>query len=248
MKFCQKCGKQLLDDARFCEFCGTAVIENDEDAAEIQPVTEESDVEITREEVVSEQLLEKVFKKKFVLTKKLMAILACTLAGLVVIGVVIGNAISQNKYKEKLEAVYDDITYGAEKAESHASLQSKVWRNCIYEQSSSETDKYTKNEYGSYYSDFNDALASFYEGESLTYSLVSLNVSSVDAQMSKLKDCPKKYEDEYKALKELYVSYSELADLVIGNSSYSWTTFSEALESAKSDYKSALSSARLLLD
>ena len=66
--------------------------------------------------------------------------------------------------------------------------------------------------------------------------------------MSELKDCPEKFEDEYRALKEMYVAYSNLTDLVVGSSSYSLNTFSEALESAKADYKSALSSAKLLLE
>lgn len=166
-----------------------------------------------------------------------------------------GESISEStikKYlnwtKTKCKFRYSSITYGAERAESYASLESKVWRNCIYKQSSTETDKYTKNGYGLYYSDFNDALSNFYVGESLTYSAVASNVTIVDGYMSELKDCPKKFENEYKALKELYIAYSDITDLVVGNSSYSWNTFNETLESAKSDYKSALSSAKLLLE
>ena len=65
--------------------------------------------------------------------------------------------------------------------------------------------------------------------------------------MNKLKDYPSKYEEEYKSLKKLYTAYSNLADLVIGDSSYSWTTFSEALERAKADFKTARAEAETVL-
>lgn len=249
MKFCQNCGKELLEETKFCEGCGTAIPTVDANAvSESQVGTQENIPEPTTEDAVIIETFPVKIKKKIVLSKKSSLFIGVALAVLIIIGIVIGKTVSLNKYKQNLESAYDSITYGAEQAESYASLQSKVWRNCIYEQSSTETDKYTKNEYGRYYSDFNDALSSFYDGESLTYSLVSLNVTTVDGYMTKLKDCPEKFEDEYRALKELYIAYSDLTDLVVGTSSYSWNTFSETLEDAKADYKSALSSAKLLLE
>ncbi len=232
MKFCSNCGKELADGVQFCESCGTAVA---------------SDVMVDGA-VIADAASPEPKKKKFVFSKKMGIIISAVLVAVIIAGIVIGNKVSLNQYKEKLESAYDYMTYSALKAENYASLQSKVWRNCIYEQSSTETDKYTKDEKGKFYDDFNDALSSFYSGEIITYMSVDTNVSAVNDLMSELKDCPEKYEDEYKALKELYVAYSELTDLVVGSSTYSWTTFSEALESAKTHYKSALSSARLLLE
>ena len=179
-------------------------------------------------------------------------ILAVVLAVLVFAGITIGNAVSIYKnvrasaYKEKLESAYEEITYGADMAERYATLERKVWRNCIYEESSPETDKYTKDKNGLYYSDFNDALSEFYDGEESTFLAVYDSVSLVDAYMSELKDCPEKYKSEYLALGELYIAYLDLTDLVVGTSSYSWNTFNEALENAKSNYKSALHAAKLM--
>lgn len=66
--------------------------------------------------------------------------------------------------------------------------------------------------------------------------------------MTKLKNCPEKLKDEYRAIKEMYVAFYELTDMVIGNSSYSYNSFSEALESARSNFKSARSTAKVLIE
>lgn len=250
MKFCQNCGKELLEGAKFCESCGTEISMNDVDNTSVnQTPIQENAVDTPTENVMPVETATPVkVKKKIVFSKKSLIVIIAIVLVLIIGGVMVARGISVNKYKGIIESAYSSITYGAEQAENYATLESKVWRNCIYEQSSTETDEYTKNEYGRYYSDFNDALESFYEGESLTYSLVSLNITTVDGYMTDLKDCPKKFEEEYRALKELYIAYSELTDLVVGNSSYSLNTFNETLESAKSNYKSALSSARLILE
>lgn len=231
MKYCSNCGKELADGVQFCESCGTALTSN-----------------VMVEEAVVDEVVSPAPKKyKFVLTKKLGIIIGVVLVAAIIAGVVIGNIVSLNQYREKLEEAYDKMIYGAQRAEEYASLQSKVWRNCIYEDESAETDKYTKDRNGRFYDDFNDALSSFYKGEALSRIEIYNNVSDVDTYMSELKDCPDKFEDEYRALKELYVAYSGLTDLVVGDSSYSYNSFSEALESARSNYKSALSSAKLLI-
>ena len=264
MKYCEKCGKELADEVKFCMACGCAVktAENEkETVTEVitEPIEDktgsiilqEENDEVTNDTVTnstSEDNGTADTKKKFIISKKLIIIIAAVVAVLLVVGIIISNSVSLNKYKEKLESTYDSMTYGAEIAEQYATLESKVWYNSINNKSSTETDKYTKDEDGYYYSDFNDALSEFYNGEMLNYSLIETSVSAMQRNMSELKDCPSKFEDEYEALKELYIAYSELTDLVVGYSSYSYNTFSDALEEAKSNYKSARSSTRLLLD
>ena len=66
--------------------------------------------------------------------------------------------------------------------------------------------------------------------------------------MSELKDYPSKYEDEYKAIKEMYKSYSTLTDLVLGDTSYSYNSFKEALNNSISDFKSAKMDAKALFE
>ncbi|MBQ7646944.1 MAG: hypothetical protein IJS94_06725 [Clostridia bacterium] len=167
---------------------------------------------------------------------------------LAVVGVIVGVRVyNLNQYEKLLNETYSEICDNASSAEAYATLQSKVWRNCIYNEDSTETDKYTKNGKGIFYEDFNDALRAFYDGESFTLSSVSTFDLSIKVSMNKLKDYPSKYEEEYKSLKKLYTAYSNLADLVIGDSSYSWTTFSEALERAKADFKTARADAETVL-
>ncbi len=252
MKFCQKCGKEITDEALFCGSCGTAVGNNiaieENDLQVTSEIENDEGTETIKEEVTPIVVEAPHVKKKFVFSKLTVIIIAAVLVVCVGVGAIIAKNISLNKYEEKLSNAYSNMIYGAEQAEKYATLQSKVWRNCIYENKSSETDKYTKDEYGWFYDDFNDALSKFYEGESLTYSIVDLNVLSTNTYMSELKDCPKQFEEEYKALKELYVAYSDMTELVIGSSSYSCTSYNDALNEAKSNYKTALSSTRLLLE
>lgn len=263
MKFCQNCGKEIIEGAKFCNSCGSPVeavepqVEGEKETTEIDLASQETEVaegvsadlpQTDNVDTNSEAIVPVKSKKQIKMTKTTWIIVAAVAVAIVIAIVSIVNSVKLNNYKTILENAYSSMSYGAEQAESYCSLQSKVWRNCIMQDSSIETDKYTKNEYGSYYSDFNDALEKFYTGEYLTHSTVSSNVDTVNGYMSELKDCPEKFEDEYRALKEMYVAYSDLTDLVVGSSSYSLNTFSEALESAKADYKSALSSAKLLLE
>lgn len=256
MRYCNSCGKELADDAKFCDACGTAVgIEESADCGvevaentSVETAVESAVVDVTNEAVAVDEEQPTNGTKKFRLSKKLLIIAGAALVCLIVAAIAIWNATTLKQYKEKLELAYDCMVYGAEVAEDYASLESKVWRNCIYEEESYETDKYTQNSYGEFYEDFNTALTKFYLGESVDYDIVAENVELVNVYMSELKDYPKKYEDEYKALKELYVAYSDMTELVIGDSSYSWNTFNEALNNARADYKSALSSAKLLIE
>lgn len=261
MKLCQKCGAELADDAKFCKMCGemcntlttsqdsqmeNGAEQNEEDAGTVsREEKSQLSTEINGNKIPENKRKKKISKKGAIITGAIIIVLAILVS---IIVCIIVNVTSMNNYKKQLEEVYDDMIWGAEKAEYYCSLESKVWRNCIYEDSSSETDKYTKDEYGYFYSDFNDALASFYDGESATYSYVYLCVSGVDSSMAELKNCPEKLKDEYIAIKEMYVAFSELTDLVIGNSSYSYNTFTEALGSARSNFKSARSTAKILIE
>ena len=264
MKYCSQCRTWETDIAAYCKRCGTLLqssnMENADYSAKndnpsIPPNTQNTpesgapqfDSAIS---VISTETPNLPSGKK----KKTIIILAVVLSLCMVLGVVaivVGNNIKKakelEKYKKLLDETYEEICDNAKKAESYATLESKVWRNCIYENDSYETDNYTKNEYGMFYDDFNTALLSFYIGESSTRKSVEGNDEHIKECMSELKDYPPEYEEEYKTLKKLYTSYSTLADFVLGDSSYSWTTFNEALEKAKSDYKTAKAEADTIL-
>lgn len=245
MKYCSNCGKEIMDEAKFCDGCG-ASIEILNTQLENENITPES-VIATQEEATINSGNMIIKSKKSKIGKLLAIIIPAAVISLMIVVISIVNGFKLNKYETTLVETYNTMVQGAEQAESYASLESKVWRNCIMQSASTETDKYTKNEYGNYFSDFNDALQKFHTGEYLTYSEVSANVDVVNNYMAELKDCPDKFEEEYRALKEMYVAYSDLTDLVVGDSSYSCNSFSDALEAAKSNYKTAKSAASLMI-
>lgn len=252
--FCEKCGNELNQTAKFCVGCGAP------NPTYIEPTTENTvqATTITHNETADTPPVNTINapssapavannKSNKLLPKIIISVLAVFLIFTVIITVVITNAIKNGIYSSKMTTAYEKIAEAADIAEDYATLQSKVWYNCIYEDESWETDEYTQDDNGYFHDDFNDALAEFYMGESINYNLVKTATEEIDALMVELKKCPSKFEDDYKTLKELYVAYSDLADLVIGDSSYSYNTFSEALEDAKSEYKSAESDAKIAI-
>ena len=258
MKFCSKCGKELADEAKFCDGCGNNVESSDTTAT--QSVTDsdgttvETSTVTTGNNAVESSINQfpTVAKTKNSKSKKnkivaIISIIACIalVAGIVAI---ISHNNSLNNYKEKLNEAYDNICVSAEDAEEYCTLQGKVWYNCIHKNSSGETNKYTKDSYGVFYSDFNTALSKFYIGESATYQRIESDEAAISKLMSELKDYPSKYEDEYKAIKEMYKSYSTLTDLVLGDTSYSYNSFKEALNNSISDFKSAKMDAKALFE
>ena len=252
--FCEKCGKELNSEAKFCVGCGSPnpgylepnALNNQINAPTPieSPICNEPTNAFTNNEATTPAFVEKA---KNLRPAVLISIGAAILAFIVILIVVITSTAKNNAYRDKLSKAYEKITETAEIAEDYATLETKVWRNSIYESDSWETNKYTKNSYGSFYDDFNDALTQFYIGESSNYDLVKAATAEIDKLMLELKNCPSKFKDDYETLKELYVAYSDLADLVIGNSSYSYNSFSEALDEAKSDYKSAVSDAKIAI-
>ncbi len=211
------------------------------------PVVQETSAPMPIQQTIGvETKPKKKLNKKLIILISVITAVAITIA--IILGVLSNSGSDSGDYKDDLEEAYELISTTAEEAESYCSLQSKVWRNCIMETDSYETDKYTKSSYGYFYDDFNTALYAFYSGESETRELIESNNEKIDEIMSDLKDAPEKYEEEYKAIREMYVAYSELADLVVGDSTYSWTTFDNALEDAKSNYKEAKSAAKVLIE
>ncbi len=252
--FCEKCGNQLNPEAKFCVGCGAPnpAFKEPEDTNTNQEPT------VTPEENTDTQPVNTIEtsqpstpiisdKTKKLLPKIIIPVVAVVLVFAVIITVVITSLIKNGIYSSKMTKAYEKITEAADIAEDYATLETKVWRNSIYEDENWETDKYTQDDYGSFHDDFNDALSEFYIGESYNYDLVKTATEEIDALMLELKKCPSKFEDDYETLKELYVAYSDLADLVIGDSSYSYNTFSQALEDAKSDYKSAETDAKIAI-
>ena len=185
---------------------------------------------------------------QFITSKKIAFFISIILIVLIGCGIFIGNIISSNIFKRNLKSAYQVMIDGATQVEAYASLQRKVWKNCIDKNSSSETDKYTKDENGNFYPDFNDALSKFFDDHASVYSDISENKSIATEYILKLMEHPKKFEDDYMALRQFYRTYLYLTDLVIGDTKHSLNTFNETFESALWDYEGALSTAKLILE
>ncbi len=241
MQFCKNCGRELPAESNFCSYCGAHIIEKDK-TAEIK--NELIGIQKSEEEnaVVKKRALKLFFAKlkdKLFGSKKRIAISLLVLIVAITGTVVTTKVYATKNYKNNMKSVYNNILTGAEYAERYATFESKVWYNSISKNDSSETDKYTKSAFGVFYKDFNEALSMFSAGERFLYSKVATSVKTVNAEMLKLNNPPKKFENEYAELKKLYVAYSDLTDLVVGDSSYSYETFSAKLESARSEYKTS---------
>ena len=202
---------------------------------------------------IPEQYIDKKPKKKMSKKKKIIIIISIILSLAIIAGAVfiVKNIIDtrryENEYYEELYSAYESIINNADSARSYCELEEKVWRNSIYKNDSYETNSYTKDNYGYFYSDFNDALLSFYSGNQSTKSMIELRENSITASIGELnQNAPEKYKEQYDSIKKLYTAYYRLANLVLGSESRSLTTFKDELTDATTDFNSAKSESSLM--
>ncbi len=204
-------------------------------------------------EHIPEQYIDKKPKKKMSKKKKIIIIISIIILLAIITGAVfiVKNIIDtkryENEYYEELYSTYESIINNADSARSYCELEEKVWRNSIYKNDSYETNSYTKDNYGYFYSDFNDALISFYSGNKSTKSMIELSENSITASIGELnQNTPEKYKEQYDSIKKLYTAYYRLANLVLGSESRSLTTFKDELTDATTDFNSAKSESSLM--
>ena len=146
---CPECKKKISDTVSFCPNCGATITDH-----------------------IKEQQKGKGSKKIIIISLIIFLIL-------VVIGLAaffIGKQIKSNKeeklmkeqVKKQEEQFYNYCdTYSKALRDIHeywldyTSQKRKVWYNCIWNIESDETDDFTKDSKGAFYSDFNDALSEF---------------------------------------------------------------------------------------
>ncbi len=137
-------------------------------------------------------------------------------------------------YAANLELVSFTMITGAAEAEEAGGLIHDVWYNTIYEESDTDTDKYTKGTYG-FNDDFNTSLQNLFSDVNFqsTISSIETNQETVKGLMKKLINPPEEYNQAYNALKDYYDSYIELTNLVI-NPTGSLQTFTNNFNNADS--------------
>ena len=217
---CPECGREISDKVKACPHCGYPMENNDNN------IYKEQKVELT-----SVNLKPKNPEK----TKKLLLILG-GIAIVAIIAFAVIYLIKTNNEKEAYNTYVDNLNevsmlmlLGGAQAESMNNLTAKVWRNSIYEESDSETDRYTKDNRNAFYDDFNDALGELFSDSNTKRKISELeeNQYEVDAIMKELQNPPEGLENQYNTVTDLYSTYLSLTNLAI-NPSGSLQTFSES--------------------
>lgn len=265
---CKYCGESVSDKAKNCPHCGGLLIEDNSETDRIPEaplICEECNTEIPQGATtcpkcgcpVSERATEEVAQKVEVTavnlqmkksTKKYVVIAAIAVIVIAIIGIIASNMHKKNlekqaaelsaEYAANIELTSYTMLMGAIEAEDAANLINKVWRNTIYKERDSETDKYTHTREGKgvWFDDFNDALRSLFADSTFQGKITSIeeNQDSVAELMKQLKNPPTEHEEAYEALKEYYDAYLELTNLAT-NPSGNLATYSSNFNEADSN-------------
>lgn len=236
---CEECGAQLPADATSCPSCGCPV-----------PVSIQKGEEAPQKVEVTAVNLPKMQKKtKAAVGIIITAALLFAVAAFLFIGLSKQNAAAE--YAENLDNATYMMLNGAVQAEDAGNLIKSVWYNSIHEERDSETDKYTRMNYGtgSFYDDFNDALGNLFADADFrsTLSSIESNQDSVASIMKDLKNPPEEFEDAYDAIREYYDAYLALTNLAIDPSG-SLTTFSSNFNDADTEVVNCYNAMKLYLD
>lgn len=235
---CPECHKVLHSSTKICPYCGYSIKQGKK----------------LNENIIS-QLKEKIpqIKKIYDKCKKEKRISIGIAAGIVAVAIFIlimlgnGKLGSQN-YQKSVQSVSYEILSGASDAEDCGNLIKKVWYNSIYEESDTETDRFTKPD-GYFVDDFDDALDNLFKDYTFGEKIKTIkdNQEKVKHSMKKLKNPPEKFQDEYNALKDFYDEYISFTNLVIDPQG-SLKTFSENFNDGDTDVSNAYSSLEVYFD
>lgn len=239
---CVHCGKKLVEELkRFCEDCGTEIKDNENKCSNCGCPVETKSIP-QKVEVTKVQIGNGISKKKIIIVLVIIV--------LVIVAVIIGtNIYKQNEAKkeaQRIEALNEEyesnlrkinikMLSGAADAESCGNKIKSVWYNTIWEESDSETDKYTKKN-GVFNDDFNDSLHTLFSDPDFVKITdgVEQNQKEVKKIMKKMKNPPEDWKDAYDDLKEYYDDYITLTNLCT-NPSGNLQTYSNNFSQADTD-------------
>ena len=215
---CEDCGNEFENNLVSCPVCGCP--------ASISGVKEN--------------------KKK----RKIMVISVIAIVLLVVyaIGVNFVKQAALAEYSANMTKAAQTMIDGAAKAEDVGNLVKSVWSNAIYEKRDDKTDKYTMQN-GRFVNDFNDALKNLFDDSEQNKIIMEIrdNQNKAANLMKALKNPPKKYDEAYSVLKNLYDNYVKLTNSA-ANPKGSLKTFSEDFDQYDTDTVNAFENMQLYLD
>jgi len=131
------------------------------------------------------------------------------------------NQSKKTAYQENYNQAVGKLVGNAVNTETFLNTLNKVWTNSIYKTSSDETDKYTKDENGNFYEDFNDAISKLYADNEVLTVLKEMETTHLEIEelIRELNNVPSGFENAHTALMELYTSYSDFYQLIYTNNS-----------------------------
>lgn len=185
MNICPNCGNQLEEESRFCNKCGTNLLDGNVPA--------------------NKKPRKSKLKKSMLILTTLILIVGLT--GGFLIYKDHQHKVALNNYKENLDKAATQIVAYSLASEKVCDLYSDVWKRAIDADYWIEVDG--KKAY-----DFNEAIQYQREAleSKNVLSEIEKGTKSVDDLMSKLKNPPTEFQASYEKLVELYGLYTQYAD------------------------------------
>lgn len=228
---CPECEREISDRVLACPHCGFPLKEETGFVEDVKP----QDVQITGVKV----------EKQKVLTYILIPLLVIVLiAGAYFIFKSVKAKKEQMAYQAAFNEYIDNTNLTSLKmlvdgsiAEDITDLLARVWRNTIYKEYDSTTDKFTKSSGYGFNEDFNTSISSFYADSAISRKVTDLRngQTRVSGLMKDLQNPPEGLEKVYDAIMELNLAYKQLTNLAISPTG-SLNTYSEAKDKAQSNF------------
>lgn len=133
------------------------------------------------------------------------------------VGKVVYDKFARADYINRIEECSYTMIDGASVAEDACNKIVAVWNNAIWNNQDIETDKYTMDEGGFFYEDFNDALDNLFEDDDFLNDLKDINdnLEEVNEMMRELQDPPNGCKQIHDAFMDFYDEYYELVNYAL---------------------------------
>ena len=227
---CPECGKEISDKVKACPNCGYPIIEEVE-IGSMDP----QQVELTGVSIKTKP----TFKRNALIVIVSLVVIAISILSYKMIN----EKKAEQAYKQLFNEYIDNLFLaqlsmlsGAAEAEGLCNLTSKVWRNTIYEEKDSKTDKYTRPN-GYFVSDFNRAIGNLYDDKATKDIIekIQSNQDDIKGRIKTLQSPPEGLEKCYDTITDLYTAYKGITDLAI-NPSGNLQSFNESVNEKISNF------------
>ncbi len=222
---CTNCNKEIGDDnVKYCPYCGVDVGARFEQSFQQQS-----------QQPIQFQNQQPVGKKSFFTTPAGIVTIVLSSIAVLVLAYLAVFFYQSYKFNENYNKAYRAMVDSAIVAEHAGDLIHDVWYNTVFEKKDSKTDKYTRSGYA-FNSDFDTSLKRLFNDEDFSKKIEEIKTSQIEVKeyMSKLSDPPRRFQEEYDALKKAYDSYMEFTNLVVSPTG-SLYTYTERYVNSKSE-------------